>query len=801
MLLRESRPFVEKDPVDRIMAMAAALLDAPIAAVSVASGAIRICRSKSNGVVTERGGECDDAAITFDDAGVAIIPDMTVDPRTANSPFVTGPTACRFYAGVRVVAESGEQLGSLCVMDTVARDAPPANSLRLMQMLARQVASVVHQMKLARIQSERAELLRLVESVRGLGHWRLDFGTGEITWSDQVYRIHGLDPQEFDPNLDSTLSAYHPDDREEILRLVETARVTGAGYDCHLRIERPDGELRLTRSSGQCVLGPDGAPEVLFGVFQDVTEEDLAAKRLAASEARYRLMAENASDIIATYGLDGVFTYVSPAVENALGYRPDELVGQSVNRIVHPDDVETTWAAFASYLSGAMVGGSPRIAYRARGKSGEIRWLEAHPRAVRDQEGRVVEIQDLVRDISATKAIEAELQRARAEAEAATAAKTEFLANMSHEIRTPLTAILGFSALLDARADLPESALAHLGRIRTASEALLHIVNDILDFSRIEAGRYEVVPEPSDAIGLCHETLLMFSPAAQTKGISLEFVQQTDVPAHVALDPNKLRQVLINLIGNAVKFTSAGSVTVSVGHDPMSSTLEVRISDTGPGMNAEQCGRLFRRFSQVDSTSTRRHGGTGLGLAICKGLTEAMGGDVQVSSKVGKGSEFTFRVHAPFVEAMSVSAEIEVQEHGESLAGLRVLVADDHVANLEIVQALLAPLDIEVTTASSGQVALDLASSVPYDVMLLDLRMPDMGGEEVARTIREAHGPNQNIPVLAFSADISSHGRPSADFDGAVSKPVNVADLITALRDAIEDISVSSDWRGTGVGT
>lgn len=780
--------------------MAAALLDAPIAAVSVTAGPIRICRSKSNGIVTERADDCEDVTVAFDESGVAVVTDLNADPHTAQNPFVTGPARCRFYAAVRVVTESGEILGSLCVLDTVPRETPSARALGLLQMLARQVASVVHQMQLARIQSERAELLRLAESVRGLGHWRLDFGTGEITWSDQVYRIHGLDPLKFDPNLDNALAAYHPEDRDQILRLVETARLTGEGYDCHLRIERPDGAVRLTRSSGQCLLGADGVPEVLFGVFQDVTEEDLAARRLAASEARYRLMAENASDIIATYGLDGIFTYVSPAVEQALGYRPEELVGQSVNRIIHPDDIEPTWAAFSSYLSGGTDAGPPRIAYRARAKSGEIRWLEAHPRALLDHNGHVVEIQDLVRDISSAKAIEAELKRAREEAEAATDAKTEFLANMSHEIRTPLTAILGFSTLLNARADLPESALAHLGRIRAASETLLSIVNDVLDFSKIEAGRYEVVPEPSDAIHICHEALLMFSPAAQTKGISLEFLQDSDLPAHVSLDPNKLRQVLLNLIGNAVKFTSAGSVTVSVGYDPASAMLDVRISDTGPGMDPDQCSRLFQRFSQVDSTSTRRHGGTGLGLAICKGLTEAMGGDVGVSSTLGKGSVFSFRVHAPPVESVAVAARTITQELGDGLAGLRVLVADDHAANLEIIQALLAPLDIEVTTASSGAALLDLSSLAPYDVVLLDLRMPDMGGVDVARLIRATPGPNQAIPVLAFSADISAGARPSPDFDGSVSKPVNATELVAALHGVIADGYPASSIRSVGGG-
>ncbi len=796
----DSRPLVERDPIDRIMAMATALLDVPIAAIAIDVDGTRILRSMVRDVVTERTGDCGPTDISYDADGTAVIEDLSAHPGTADNPFVTGPTGCRFYAGAEIVAEAGERLGTLCALDTIVRDRPTDGQMRLLRMLASQAAAAVHQMKLAQVQAERAELLRLAESLLGLGHWRLDFATGKVSWSEQVYRIHGLDPATFDPSLHDALSAYHPEDRMEIQRLVEHARTTGEGYDRQLRLVRADGDMRLTRSTGRCVIGADGMPEVLFGVFQDVTEDELAARRLQASEQRYRLLANNATDIIATYGLDGVFTYVSPAIETAMGYLPDELVGRSVNDIIHPDDIAPTWAAFQAYLSNPGGAPSPRITYRAISKSGEVRWLEAHPSVTLDDDGRPVEIQDLVRDVSASKALEAGLTAAKVEAERAMQAKSDFLANMSHEIRTPLTAILGFSSLLSDRVDLPHEATAHLDRISTASDALLSIVNDVLDFSKIEAGRYEIEARPHAPVEVCHEALLMFSPMAQKKGVALEFAEDGVIPAFVAMDAARTRQILLNLIGNAVKFTDEGSVRVTVAYDAEAERLTVAISDTGPGMDADQSDRLFQRFSQVDGSSTRRHGGTGLGLAICKGLSEAMGGGVDVVSAPGRGSTFRVHIHAPVADEQATLAIPGLpQVDAADLAGLRLLVVDDNAANREICSAVLSRLGIEVSEAASGGEAVDAAQLTPFDVILMDMRMPGMNGPQAMRAIRDGGGPNAGIPILAFSADvIESRDNALVGFDGAVRKPLEPLALIQTLIAVIHPVAdaPSVDQRG-----
>ena len=792
------RPILDHDPIDRLIVMAAALLDAPIAAIAMEVGGSHVLRSMRDGLVTERErAECGETRLEMGPDGTLVIQDLKAHPQTAGHKFVQGPANCRFYAGASIKDETGRCIGTLCVLDTVERSPPPAGLMRLLRMLADQAASAVGQLNLMRAQEEKAELLHLAESLLGLGHWRFDFFTGQVTWSDEVYRIHGLDRATFDPSLHDALNAYRPDDRLIILGHVQHARATGEGYDCQLRIVRPDGSERLTQSTGRCLVGDDGVPVALFGVFQDITDKHAAGQRLKDSEERFRLIASNVSDIIATYGVDGVFTYLSPSVFSALGYQPEELVGRSVNDLVHPDDITDTWAAFGEYLAAPAGTPAPRIPYRAVGKDGALRWLEAHPTVIRDGSGRPLLIQDLVRDVSAAKELELTLTKAREEAERATQAKSDFLANMSHEIRTPLTAILGFSTLLTDRGDIPEDAQLHVGRIARAGQSLLSIVNDVLDFSKLEAGQYELRAETCDPLEVCHEALLMFAPLAQDKGIALDFDQSSDLPEHVQLDPHRLRQILLNLVGNAIKFTDAGSVGMTVGHDGTGNALVVSVRDSGVGMDEEQCSRLFQRFSQVDASSTRKHGGTGLGLAICKGLAEAMGGTISVTSRPGFGSTFSFSVSAP---VMMVDESVHATEtsQGLDLVGLRLLVVDDNPANREVVSTLMDRLGVEVFEAASGPEAISITSQLPFDIVLMDLRMPEMNGEEAARAIKRRPGPNQSVPILGFSADTVVGMDDLTEFDGLVSKPIVLSQLIEAIASSLCERSAPDSFAVVG---
>jgi len=360
--------------------------------------------------------------------------------------------------------------------------------------------------------------------------------------------------------------------------------------------------------------------------------------------------------------------------------------------------------------------------------------------------------------------------------------KSEFLANMSHEIRTPLTAVIGFTGLLAERQDLDDDARTQVQRVVSAGRALLSIVNDILDFSKLEAGHYEIVPRPTSAVECARAALLMFEPQADAKGLVLEFVAEGELPASVALDPDRFRQILLNLIGNAIKFTDRGSVRLGVRYE--TGRLHVSIEDTGAGLSGDQRRHLFQRFSQVDASSTRRHGGTGLGLAICKGLVEAMGGEIGVCSRPRKGSCFFFSIDAPVAQ----QAVVDGGGGGEafSLEGVRVLVVDDNALNRELARAILLHLGAEFSEAADGLAAVEAAQALPYDVILLDIRMPGLDGPATLTRIRQEAGPNQDVPILAFSADAELERFLALGFDGVVAKPVDPRSLIEAIAKAIQ---------------
>ncbi len=357
---------------------------------------------------------------------------------------------------------------------------------------------------------------------------------------------------------------------------------------------------------------------------------------------------------------------------------------------------------------------------------------------------------------------------------------------MSHEIRTPLTAVIGFSGLLTQRPELDELSRRFVQRVSSAGQALLAIVNDILDFSKLEAGQVEIAPRPVSPLTVAQDALALFAPQADEKGLWLECDAEGLLPDMVMIDSDRVRQVLLNLIGNAVKFTDLGSVRLVVAYEAKAERLCVRVEDTGAGMSADQLEKLFQRFSQVDASSTRKHGGTGLGLAICKGLTEAMGGGIAATSVQGAGSVFSFHIAAP-IAAAQVEAEAVDMAGLRGLDGVRVLVVDDNLVNRELARTVLENMGAEVGEAASGQAAVEAAALQPFDCILMDLRMPGLSGADALREIRAAPGPNQNVPILAFTADADRNVLGHHDFDGLVSKPILALDLVRA-------VSACTDW-------
>lgn len=665
--------------------------------------------------------------------------------------------------------------GAPVAMLTVVRDVRARKELEAELIKAREEAEAAYGAEL-----EARRWVNLAEEVAHVGYWQFDPATEASKLSDEMYRIFGFDI-DAPVTLEDQMNMVHPDDRAWAHAALANLLAKGEVFDSQIRILRADGETRTVAVRSAVERNEsDGAVRAIFGTVIDITELTLVDQALRASEARYRLMAENAADVITQVGLDGVVTFVSPACETVLGYAPAEIVGRPMDDLVHPGDRSVSRTALEAAMRGGPGGPLVSVETRIRHKDGRWLWVEGQPKVIFDPvTGAPTSIQGVVRDISARKAMHAELVEAKRAAEQAAAVKSEFLANMTHELRTPLTSILGFSKLLEADEGLDEQARHHVEQVVNASRSLLSTVNDLLDFSKLEAGQVVLDPQPTVLRSLAVETLELFKPQAEAKGLTLAIEVRGRAPQTVLIDPVRVRQILLNLVNNAVKFTEQGSVTLTLAH--RAGRLRVEVIDTGEGVPDDRLDRLFQRFSQVDASSTRLHGGTGLGLAICKGLAEAMDGEIGVRSEAGRGSCFWFDIAAPTVRAAKAAPIAQAAQLPSMTAG-RVLVVDDHRANRDLVRAILSSVGVDVAEAADGIAAVEAAKTEVFDLILMDMRMPAMDGPMATRAIRDADGPNRRTPILAFTADARIDQASMADgFDGYVAKPIAPADLLAAV--------------------
>ncbi|MCB9754717.1 MAG: response regulator [Myxococcales bacterium] len=385
------------------------------------------------------------------------------------------------------------------------------------------------------------------------------------------------------------------------------------------------------------------------------------------------------------------------------------------------------------------------------------------------------------------------LRRARAEAERASVAKSRFLAVMSHELRTPLTGVLGSIELLAGVSDKPEQR-EYIDVLRSSAEALLTVINDILDFSRVEAGKLELRPKVFEPAALVSEVERLFLPVAQQRG--LELVTEVDALGHRRADASRLRQVLMNLVGNALKFTTRGRVTIRA-RALSTERARFEVEDTGVGIAPEEQQQLFQPFSQLDVSSTRAREGTGLGLAICRALVEAMGGTIGLSSRVGEGSRFYFEIACPTASAVDQPGA-SASSSRRSTRALRILVAEDSAVAVVVIRRLLERLGHEVELVSDGEAAVAAVGSPQarrFDLVLMDMHMPRLDGLGATRAIRALPGDRGALPIYAFSADALGQRDDYRDIglDGYLLKPIE----LDALERVLERVGAGAGRRAS----
>ena len=617
--------------------------------------------------------------------------------------------------------------------------------------------------------------LSIATKAAGISTWEIDLNRSTFLWIENA--LDGFDDyeEESELSLERFAERIHPEDRDLFtvhLRAAFKEQRDDLSY--RYRLYSAQGNLVHLQVHARLVPGEDGRIARVLGVTWDVTDEIEAAKR-------FERAVNGTQDGLWEIDADGT-AWCSPRVAELLGYAVAALPSDTnfLRDFLHPDDAAVMSAALHAHVHN----GTPYdVEVRLRTYQGDYRWYRARASAEQSEHG--MRLSGSIQDVTDARAAREALMRATEAAEAANRAKSEFLANVSHEIRTPMNGIIGMTGLLLDTA-LDRTQRDYAGTIRSSADSLLTVINDILDFSKIEAGKLDIESVDLDLRATVEEVGGLMALQAAAKRLELIVHMHRDVPERVSGDPQRLRQCLLNLVGNAIKFTHTGEIVVevsNVGEDNGRSLTRFEVRDTGIGIARESLSTLFRPFVQADSSTTRHFGGTGLGLSIVRRLVEMMGGEVGVQSEVGKGSCFWFTL--PFEATSECGAETEPDL---SRLGRRLLVVDDNETNRRVIAGQLMHAGYEVSLASSGLEALALMRQAlvdehPFDAVLIDHRMADMDGAALGERINEDSELSRARLVMLTSVDEHGDARRFAalGFAAYLTKPLRSRELLECL--------------------
>ena len=639
-----------------------------------------------------------------------------------------------------------------------------------------------------RVQTERAlreseELFRTVSAAAPVGIFRVDADGNCVYVNQRWCEMTGRTADE--ARGSGWQEALHPDDRESVFGRWKNRFSDSSGYQSSHRYVAKDGRVTWVDVLARPILGDDGRVDGFAGVVQDVTERRAAEERLRASEQLFRNLCDSAPVGIFTVSAGGDCLYVNATWNEIAGANPGKALGAGWINFIHSEDRGRVLQEFRSATGQILT-----IPFRFLTPEGTVVRVESVAKPLYRSEGTQLEYIGIVHDVTARYEAAEKLREAKEAAEATSQAKSDFLANMSHEIRTPMNGILGMTEIaLDT--DLQPEQREYLEMVWSSAESLLGIINDILDFSKIEAGKIDL-ENIAFSLPECVEAALQpFALKAQQKNIELSWSTAPEIPEVIKGDPTRLRQILVNLAGNAVKFTSQGEVSVRAERqtDPSGKILvRFTVCDTGIGIPREKHAKIFEAFSQADTSTTREFGGTGLGLSISARLVELMHGALELESAPGMGSKFFFTL--PFAEASPDEAMPIVTRSVPELAGQRALVVDDNEVNQNLLRTLLERWGLHPTIVCDGYQAFEECARPTADngfaVILLDHHMPGLDGLETAERIRKLPATARTpILLLSSAASISEVQAAAVGISRRLMKPLRRATLRQAILEAL----------------
>jgi PAS domain S-box-containing protein len=764
---------------DRATRLARTLFKCLAAQVSLESE-LGLWRSRGRDI--EQAGEAGAFRIVIESGELLWIEDCPADPRACDSPEVVGPPHIRFFAGAPIRLEDGAIAGCLWVAHTERR---PFNATmaRRLQDLADFVADEWVRVRAREAQSHYDETLKAMVAAAPVSLVLTDTNMRVLHASPHWLEARGLRDSDLDGR---TLYELLPDLFEQWRDGLERCLVMDRHSVDRVPVPRADGSTAWMKVDVVPWRRPGGEVGGLVIGAYDVTQMVGALETLERTEERLNLALQIAD--LHVYEMDYARKALIKAGAEDTFFEQPKTYDELERDIFGAIDVRDRRRIIEAWKDHMATGATYRPEYRMNRSDGREIWAMGTVKLISDDQGRPTRLVGALQNITARKVAEQELVKAKEAAETANRAKSDFLANMSHEIRTPLNGVLGMAQAM-AGDELSAVQRERLDVIRQSGESLLSILNDVLDLSKVEAGKLVLEQTPFDLEALARTARATFANIADGKGLAFELTVERSAQGTYEGDAVRVRQILWNLASNALKFTEQGGVSIRMRR--VKGQLKLVVSDTGIGITPDQLGGLFRKFEQADASTTRRFGGTGLGLAICRQLADLMGGAISAESRPGEGATFTVTLPLKRLRGKAATPAPEPVARAvrpeDGARPLRVLAAEDNGMNQLVLKTLLAQVGVDPTVVTDGREAIAAWERQPWDLILMDVQMPGMDGPTATAEIRarERAEGRWRTPIVGLTANAMAHQVAEylhAGMDAVIPKPIEAARLYETLQ-------------------